>query len=73
MFVRTSQEIEEEGRLAARPGAFMDAGTSSYPNSAYLLISTLRYTAQETSLPGTGSHIPMTDDRAGSRRARVGP
>ena len=35
------------------------------------MISTLRYTAQEKSLLGTGSRIPTTDERAVSRR--VGP
>ena len=37
------------------------------------MISTLRYTAQGKSLLGTGSRIPTTDERVGSRSRRVGP
>ena len=49
----------------------MSLGTSSYPISAYLVISTLRYTVQEKSFLGTGSRIPTTDERVGSRGRRV--
>ena len=49
----------------------MSPGTSSYPISAYLVISTLRYTAQEKSLLETGSRIPTTDERVGSRSRSV--
>ena len=62
-----------EGRLAARSWVFMSPGTSSYPISAYLVISTLCYTAQEKSLLETGSRSPTTDERVGSRSRRVGP
>ena len=49
----------------------MSLGSNSYPISAYLVISTLRYTAQEKSLLGTGSRIPTTDERVGSRSRSV--
>ena len=62
-----------EGRLAARSWVFMSPGISSYPISAYLVISTLRYTAQEKSLLETGSRSPTTNERVGSRSRRVGP
>ena len=49
----------------------MSFRTSSSPISAYLVISTLRYTAQVKRLLGTGSRIPTTDERVGSRSRGV--